>query len=114
MAAGVSELARTATRRRSSSGTKRDVRAPEIVGMRAMSAIDRAFRLQNTDEASPAAHVTAAALRVDEQIIGITAGLGGGDQPAAGYRENAKLGRRPEDHRTSRRTVSSAIGKFSP
>jgi hypothetical protein len=71
MAAGSTELARTATSRRSISGTKSEVRAPDNKGD---SSIPPFLLFQNINEASPATDVDACALSVDEQVIGIAAG----------------------------------------
>src|SRR6266849_4744929 len=60
--------------------------------------IRRFSRFQNIKEASPATDVNARALGINEQVIGIAAGLGGRDRLAVRHGEDAELGRSPKDH----------------
>ena len=56
------------------------------------------LRFQNVDKTGPATDVDAATLRIDEQVISVATGLGGGDELDARHGQNAKLGRGPKDH----------------
>src|SRR6267142_7006721 len=56
------------------------------------------FRFQNVKEASPATDVNARALGINEQVVGIAAGLGGRDWLAVCHGEDAELGGSPKNH----------------
>src|SRR5229473_5541470 len=60
--------------------------------------ISRFSCFQNIKKAIATTHVNAAALGIDEQVIGITAGLGGRDPLAVRYGKDAERGRSPKDH----------------
>src|SRR5216683_1635461 len=70
-------------------GNRGDTRDPSI---------RRFSRFQNIKETSPATDVNARALGINEQVIGIAAGLGGRDRLAVRHGEDAELGRSPKDH----------------
>src|SRR5258706_15318376 len=75
-------------------------------------------RLKNIKKASPATDVNATALGIDEQVIGIAAGLRGRDALTIRHGKDAELGRSPKDHKDlatnvvqSHRKIGALIGQ---
>src|SRR5271170_1732261 len=96
--------------RRACAGHRGDARGPPI---------GRALRFENVDETRPATDVNAATFRIDEEVIGVTTGLGSRDELAACHGEDAKLGGRPKDDQNlaspwiqGHREVRTVIGNW--
>src|SRR5262245_6633550 len=97
-AAGSPGLARAATKKRS--GTNSEVRAPEIVGMCAVRWYASPLSSNTSTYPSPQLRYRLALL-IDEEIVGVTAGIDGRNCAAVAHGEDAKLSGIPKRYKNS-------------
>ena len=90
--------------RRSRTGYRRDVRSPPVCS---------SLRLEHVQVSVPTAEVHALALRIDEEIVGITTRVDGCNGAAVRHGEDGKLSGFPKRHENSARILVQSHWKIA-